>query len=64
MSEHGTGVGVPRWVKVSGLIAAVLALLVVTVMLISGGEHGPGRHMSSGLSTPLVDVDEHGRQLG
>jgi hypothetical protein len=60
MAEHETGASVPRWVMVSGLIAATLALLVVAVMLISGGGHGPGRHMSSGLSTPLVDVDERG----
>ncbi len=35
----------PRWVKVFGIIAIVLALLVVIVLLTSGGEgHGPGRH--------------------
>jgi hypothetical protein len=34
-------VGVPRWVKVSGIVAAVAALLVV-IMLLAG--HGPGRH--------------------
>lgn len=60
MTEHETGTGVPRWVKVSGMVAAVLALLVVAVLLISGGEHGPGRHMSAGLSTPLVGGDERG----
>lgn len=38
-------VGPPRWVKVFGIIALVLALLVVVVMFVGGGEHGPGRHM-------------------
>jgi hypothetical protein len=60
MAEPETGTGVPGWVKVFGLIAAALALVVVAVMLISGGEHGPGRHMSSGLSTPVVGVEERG----
>jgi hypothetical protein len=35
----------PRWVKVFGIIALLVALLVV-VMLLLGGNHGPGRHMS------------------
>jgi hypothetical protein len=40
--------GTPRWVKVFGIIVIVLAVLVIAVMLISGGEHGPGRHTQSG----------------
>lgn len=40
--------GAPRWVKVSGIIAIVLVLLIVIVMLASGGRHGPGRHLRSG----------------
>jgi hypothetical protein len=36
--------GTPRWVKVFGIVA-VAVLLVVIVMLVSGrGGHGPGRH--------------------
>jgi len=38
----------PRWVKVFGIIALVLILLVVIAMLVGGGNHGPGRHMPSG----------------
>ncbi|MPZ24520.1 MAG: hypothetical protein GEU28_13535 [Dehalococcoidia bacterium] len=38
----------PRWVKVFGVIALVLVLLVVGVLLFGGGEHGPGRHGPSG----------------
>lgn len=39
--------GTPRWVKVFAIVAAVLALLVVVLMLVGGGQHGPGRHLSS-----------------
>jgi hypothetical protein len=34
----------PRWVKVLGIVAAVLVLLVIVANLIGGGEHEPGRH--------------------
>ena len=40
--------GAPRWVKASALVALVVVLLLVAVMLLSGGEHGPGRHSDSG----------------
>ena len=51
--------GMPRWVKVSGIIALVAVLLVVVVLLIGGGNHGPGRH-SGGASgaTPASGVGE------
>jgi hypothetical protein len=39
----------PRWVKIVGIIALVLALLVGIMLLTgAGGNHGPGRHMPSG----------------
>ncbi len=38
--------GTPRWVKVSGIIAAALALAAVVLILTGvGGPHGPDRHM-------------------
>jgi hypothetical protein len=40
----GTAYNTPLWVKIFGIIALVLVLLV-GIMLLSGGEHGPGRHM-------------------
>ncbi len=40
--------GTPRWVKVFGIIVIVLVLLVVAIMFISGGRHGPSRHTQSG----------------
>jgi hypothetical protein len=39
--------GVPGWVKAFVITALGLALLMVVVMLVSGGQHGPGRHLSS-----------------
>jgi hypothetical protein len=38
--------GMPRWVKVSAIIALVLVVLVVVMLLVGGGpgEHGPRRH--------------------
>lgn len=49
--------GMPRWVKVSGLIALVVVLLVVVMLLVKGpGGHGPGRHF--GGQAPLVGVSE------
>lgn len=47
----------PRWVKVFLITAAVLVVLVVTLMLLSGGQHGPGRHLSSsGWSESVLQV--------
>jgi hypothetical protein len=47
-ARRGSPPGMPRWVKVSAIIAAVLAILLVIVMLLSGSGHGPRRHSSDG----------------
>jgi hypothetical protein len=53
-SDSGTGpddfvpTGAPRWVKMWGIITIALVLLVLIVMLASGGRHGPGRHLRFG----------------
>jgi hypothetical protein len=39
--------GAPRWVKVFGIIAIVVVLLVV-ILALAGGQHGPSRHMLGG----------------
>ncbi len=39
--------GTPRWVKVSGIVVLALILLFAIVLL-AGGNHGPGRHLPSG----------------
>jgi hypothetical protein len=57
-SPHGKirwTAGVPRWVKVFVVTALGLVLLMVVVMLLSGGRHGPGRHLSSAeFDAPVV----------
>jgi hypothetical protein len=45
--------GMPRWVKVAGIILAVVALLVVVMLLVGGGGgHGPQRHGGAGGQAP------------
>jgi hypothetical protein len=55
----------PRWVKVFGIIAIVVALLFAVMLLAGGGRHGPGRHRPSdggpGGQTPPASVSESGR---
>ncbi|WP_170126061.1 hypothetical protein [Nocardioides speluncae] len=49
----------PRWVKITGLTIAILAILGVLMMtLIGGGEHGPGRH-APGRETPSSEPPGH-----
>ena len=50
--------GIPRWVKVFGIIVIVVVLLVVGLMFLVGGEHGPGRHTQSS------DADGQGPSSG
>ena len=47
--DRGSTTGTPRWVKVFGIIVAVLVLLFIIVLLTGGGGgHGPSRHSSGG----------------
>ena len=51
--------GVPRWVKVFGLAVAGLLISAAVVMLLSGGRHGPGRHLSTlGAAMPSSHIAE------
>ena len=52
--------GMPRWVKVSGIIAVVVVLLVIIIMFT--GEHGPGRHTPFGGPGAHTPPMEHGTQ--
>jgi hypothetical protein len=48
-SAGGFTTSTPRWVKVFGIIAlAVLVLLVILLVTGRGGGHGPGRHLPGG----------------
>jgi hypothetical protein len=58
--DRGSASGMPRWVKLLGVIAAVVVALAITLML-SGG-HGPGRHMHGGLVSPAT-VAQHEQPL-
>ena len=52
MADRPPYPGMPRWVKVFGIIGIVVVLLVVIVLATGvGGEHGPGRHSSSTIVT-------------
>lgn len=48
--------GLPRWVKASGIAAGILVLLFI-ILMIAGGDHGPGRHRS-GDDTPASGATE------
>jgi plastocyanin len=43
--------GMPRWVKVVGVVVGLLVLALVVIMLATG-EHGPGRHLPGGNPGP------------
>lgn len=44
---------IPRWVKISGVISAVLLLCVIVLMFVGEpGSHGPWRHMGSQVTEP------------
>jgi hypothetical protein len=45
-ADRGPAAGPPRWVKVFGIITLALIVLVLIVLL-AGGNHGPGRHQSA-----------------
>ena len=36
-----------------GAVVAALIVLVIAVMLLAGGDHGPGRHLSTGPNREL-----------
>lgn len=41
--------GMPRWVKLSALVAAGVVVVVLVMLVLGGGEgHGPGRHTGGG----------------
>jgi hypothetical protein len=45
----------PRWVWISAVVVGVLAVVAVALLLF-GGQHGPGRHLSVGEAPPRTAV--------
>ncbi|HET9517743.1 MAG TPA: hypothetical protein VFO77_08470 [Actinoplanes sp.] len=43
---------IPRWMTILIIVLAVIGLLFIAMTLLSGGEHGPSRHM--GLAVPQL----------
>ena len=64
----GQAPGTPRWVKALAIGAVVVILLVVAVMVIAGGQHGPFRHTPTGAaglaSTALGVIQLHEPAIG
>ena len=57
MAERPPYPGMPRWLKVSGILVIVLVLLVAALLVTgAGGDHGPGRHSGGGGNTPATSV--------
>jgi hypothetical protein len=47
MSNEDQPPRAPRWVWISAVVVGVLAVVAVALLLF-GGQHGPGRHLSVG----------------
>ena len=51
--EQPSPPGMPRWVKVSGIVVGILVLVFLILQLTGiAGQHGPGRHFSGDGSVP------------
>lgn len=42
--DHAQYPGMPRWVKIGGIVHLAVVILTVLAAILFGGEHGPGRH--------------------
>ena len=61
----GPQAGMPRWVKWFLVGAAVVVGVGLLVMVLVGGEHGPGRHSGLGpVSTGLTALTGSGSAAG
>ncbi len=56
---QGLVTSAPLWVKVFGITALVLVLLFV-ILLFTGGEHGPRRHIPPEVNSGSTASDEDG----
>ncbi|GAA0458289.1 hypothetical protein Aca07nite_64590 [Actinoplanes capillaceus] len=61
---NGPKPGVPRWVKVIGIVVVVLAALLIIAQVTGiAGEHGPGRHLGLAPASPMTTDSPHGGHL-
>lgn len=55
----------PRWVKIFGIVAALIVLVALAALIFGGGQHGPGRHASPQTdTTPPHEGGNHTRPPG
>jgi hypothetical protein len=53
--------GTPRWVKVIGIVLVGVVLLALAVMVVGGGQHGPGMHTGTVTSPSSTASDLSGQ---
>ena len=51
--------GRPKWVKVFVIVAVVVVALAVVIAVLTGGEHGPARHLPGGDDSSNHNPVEH-----
>ena len=54
--DHGSPPPIPAWVKVFGVLAIAVLVLLVVLLVFGGGRHGPGRHFGAPERPPHGDV--------
>ena len=59
--DNGSNPNTPLWVKVFGIVAAVVFILFV-ITLLTGGKHGPWRHMRHTNHTASLKTVQYGLQ--
>ena len=58
--EQESAARIPRWVKVAGIVAAILVLLFLVMMLAGGpGRHNPLRHTGERGTTSPAGLTEN-----
>ncbi len=66
-TDRGSPYSTPSWVKMFGIIALILVLLVGVLLITGlGGEHGPGRHIPSNAAgdTSFTELEMNSDNVG
>ncbi|HEV8559943.1 MAG TPA: hypothetical protein VGR06_26705 [Actinophytocola sp.] len=48
--------GMPLWVKISGIVVGIVAVVIAAMLIFGGGQHGPGRHTPPGPGQPTATM--------